>query len=179
MSTSTVTVQGFTINAPAPPTVDANGNAVFTTSPTTLQIVATSEILPQQTVVVAQFQWVSVYQGQAEENPLSQTVTNTTGVTTSDSETSEFAVSLGLEESAEPDGIGVKLNETFTATYSSTTSISLDTESSVANTFTVNANTTGQVWQLWQVFLSLPVLPQTPQTLSQQLNYFLSLSYPA
>jgi hypothetical protein len=114
----------------------------------------------------------SVFGGSAA-NPVSQSVSFTTGVESSDSETQEFAVTIGLEVSADFEVMSTKLSTSFTASTSTTHTITLSSSQTVTNTFTVNPNTTGQVWQLVQIFSAAGV------SITQPLNFFLSLSYPA
>jgi hypothetical protein len=176
---SPIVVQGFDITPPASP--PAQGQ--FITSPTPLQAVAKTTIQtgpaqgenPPPTVpVAAQFQWVTVYQAQTQRDPAKQSVSVTTGVTSSESQTQQFAVSIGMEEGASFGPISAKLNESFTATMGTTTTISMSSSTTVQNEFSVEPETTGQFWQLWQVFTT-----GTGASLAQQLNVFLSLTYPA
>lgn len=177
----TVTVQGFTITAPSSPT----GMGGFITSPTTLETVSSATIgvvVPSSAndpwvfkTVEAQFQWVAVYQAEAEDAPASQTVAITTGVTSTTSETSTFSESIGLEENASLDGIGTKLSESFTESESVTTTIALTDSTTVSNTYQVPEHTTGQFWQRYQVFNNVT----DGTSISQQLSFFLALTYPS
>jgi hypothetical protein len=170
-SVSSITFQGFSIKLPSAP----SGPGQFATAPTPQ--VAAQTTVAFNTTVLAQFQWVSVYEAMAETDPLSRTITVTSGVTNTQSETQEFALSIGLTESADFDGIGASLNESFTETTSTTTSISLDTQTSISDTYTVNADTTTQGWQLYQYFVSLGSTGFS--VLQQNTNLIISLSYPS
>ena len=180
----TVTVQGFTLDAPPSPT----GQGGFITSPTSVQTVAktqievqpgndqpplSSEHPPVFATVIAQFSWTAVYQAEAQSNPASQDVAVTTGVTSSQSQQESFASTIGFETGFDFDGISAKLNASFTETTGTETSISLENSTTTTNHYQVNAETTGQFWQLIQVFTA-----DSGATLTQPLNFFLSLSFP-
>jgi len=174
-----VNYQGFLITPPASP----SGPGQFVTSPTPIQTVVQTSIQtspgsredpPTYVTVQAQFYWYCVYQAEAQANPDSQSVSVTTGVTSSDSTTLQFASSIGAEISEGFGPISAKLNASFTQTTGITTTISLNSSTTTQNNYSVGAETTGQNWQLYQVF-NIPNVV----SLASQENCFLSLSYPA
>lgn len=191
---ATISLQGFTINLPAAPTyqgpvssptsvqtvastlVDVSSDAAVATGASSTGIAASPG---GATTVLVQFQWVclqSVTNTTATEN--SGTTSVTSGVTSTDTETEEFATSIGMSATASYGAIAAEINASFTQTQSMSTSVALETATTASTTYNVNANSTAQIWQLYQYLVSQQngVAGATPQTITQQLNYFVTLS---
>jgi len=179
-----VTIQGFQISPPDSPT----GQGGFISSPTPMQPVSKISIQVPYTcypggkvqetcynnvTVTAQFYWQSVYNAETQNTPISQEVAYTTGVTNSESETESFSVDIGLSATAGYGPISATLSADFTKSTEKTHVITLSQDTTITNMFgPVPPNTTAQYWQLVQVFqLGNGV------SISQNLNYFLALTY--
>lgn len=180
-----VTVQGFSIDPPPSPT----GQGGFITSPTPIQTVAKTTVQVPYTcypagkiaetcykgvVVTASFQWQSVYNAETQKTPISQEVTYTTGVTTTNTETESFAATIGVSVTAGYGPISASLSASFTETTQQQHSVAFTEQNSIANTFgPVPPNTTAQYWQLVEIFEA-----DNGDSIAQNLNYFLALTYP-
>ena len=153
----TTTVQGFTVPNPGPPT----GAGVYASSPSSLWTAGESTVfvLPNNpeggyTEILVQFQWSAVYSVQATDAEDSGSVAVSTGVTNTDTETQEFATSIGVSASADIEGIGASVNESFTKTDSSSVSVATDSSETTTENYTVAAGNTAQLWQLVEILTS-------------------------
>lgn len=153
--------QGYTLTAPAGP----SDQGVLTPHPTPVQIVSQVD---QQLVftepvtldvalgkspanelvsgtVTFQCYWDTIYNAVAQDTQISESVTYTTGVTTTDSDTTTFAMTFGVEGNLF-EGIKAALSATFT--QSETHSVAISKSRSITQSYTALPGTTLQVWQL-------------------------------
>jgi len=180
-----VTVQGFSVDPPPSPASQGG----FITSPTPLQTVGkttvqvpftcfpggkVAETCFNEVPITASFQWIAVYNAETQNTPISQQVQYTTGVTTTDTESEQFAATIGVSVTAGYGPVSASLSASFTETTQQQHSIAFTQETAITNTFgPVPANTTAQYWQLTQVFQA-----DNGDSLSQNLNFFVALTFP-
>jgi hypothetical protein len=158
---STIEYQGYTIKAPEGPSEQGS----FTQHPTPMQVVSqvdqqlvytepptfenvmgqkpANELVPG--TVTFQCYWDTVCNVVAQDTQVNKSVTYTTGVTTTKSDTTTFGLTFGVEGGV-LDGIKAALGISFSE--SETHSVSLSESRSVTQSYTALPGTTLQVWQL-------------------------------
>lgn len=166
---SSIAYQGYTITAPEAPSEAGS----FTPHPTPLQVVTqvdntfvwtpphaadieavTGEAQPNELVegtLAFQCYWDSIFNVVAQDTQVQQSVTYTTGVTTSDSDTKTFGLALGVEADIIP-GVAASLSATFSKAETHT--VTLSESRSVTQSFTALPGTTLQVWQLHAQYIA-------------------------
>jgi hypothetical protein len=164
----TIIWQGYTIAVPDPPTVDG-----YTTHPTPLQVISQidNQFLvwdPQQSVagvdlprnnrlvggtLTYQCWWDVVFEAEQDNSQTTAAFNYTVGVSTSDSDTTEFGMQFGLT-SGIPDLPGISAALTVSFKESHTHTISLTKQTSVTKTYTGQPNTRVQVWQLHNQYIA-------------------------
>ena len=174
MST-TIVFQGFRIGAPDSPT--GQGEFVASPTPDPAQVVsqvdaqllywkegppietasgigalgATTPVSePVLGTVTFQCWWVCLWQAQAEATELGETVTYTTGITTTDTDTKTFGLTLAGEISVP--GIKEALSGSFSQAESH--SVSLTETRSVTQIFKASPGETVQIWQLYSEYVT-------------------------
>lgn len=153
--------QGYTIQAPDPPSEPGD----FLDHPTAVQVVSqvdqqvvhsyppSMDILLGETpanelvwgTVTFQCYWDTIFNAIAQDSQVQESVAFTVGVTTSDSETTSFGMTFGIEAPILP-GIKAALSATFS--QSETHSVAVSESQTITHTFTAVPGTTLQVWQL-------------------------------
>ena len=167
---STIEYQGYTIKAPPGPSEQGD----LAPHPTPLQVVSQvdqnlvytpppeeqilqrlkgdvpiNQLVPG--TVTFQCYWDTIFNAIAQDTQVSKSVSYTTGVTTTDSETTTFGLSLGVEGGG-LDGIKAALGASFSE--SETHSVALSQSRTVTETYTAMPGTTVQVWQLHSEYIA-------------------------
>ena len=164
---SSIEYQGYTITAPAGP----SEQGTLTTHPTPMQVVSqvdqqlvfweqpsldtvtgespANELVPA--TVTFQCYWDTIYNAVAQDTQVTESVTYTSGVTTTESDTKTFGLTLGVEAGA-LEGIKAALGASFSV--SETHSVALSASRSVTQSYTALPGTTLQVWQLHAEYVS-------------------------
>ena len=158
---TSILYQGYTIAAPDGPA----DQGTLTTHPSPVQIIsqvdtqfvynkpltpeialgreASNELVPG--TLTLQCYWDTVFNVVAQDTQVTQSVTYTTGVTTTDADTQTFAMTFGVTADLLP-GISAALSATFT--QSETHSVAVSESRSITQSYAAVAGTTLQVWQL-------------------------------
>jgi len=152
------------------------------------------EVVVSQSLHVTRW-WESIYQVNLEPPGISsQQVAVTEGITTTDSETDTFSVSLGLEAGISVDDIGEKLTETISMTTSYTHSVALTEQKTTTEMVGLSGLTeevTAEWWQLvekWYMWTEISwFFGQTdvskgiygyPSTIIQRYHTYAMTKYP-
>jgi hypothetical protein len=106
---------------------------------------------PVDGTVTFQCYWDSICNVVAQDTEVQQSVTYTTGVTTSDSDQKTFGMQFGVEADIIP-GIGASLSASFSE--SETHTVALAVSRGLTRSFKVLPNTTLQVWQLHAQYIA-------------------------
>jgi hypothetical protein len=158
---TSIEYQGYTITAPAGPSDQGS----FTSNPTPVQIVSqvdqqlvyteplTYDVAMRQApaneliwgTVTFQCYWDTIFNAVAQDTEVNESVTYTTGVTTSDSDTKAFGMTFGVEGDLLP-GIKAALGASFS--QSETHSVEVSESRAVTWTYKALPGTTVQIWQL-------------------------------
>jgi hypothetical protein len=160
---STIEYQGYTIKAPLSP-LDQGG---FTVSPTDMQVVSQVDntfvvdgdsgdenVLVFGTLTF-QCRWVCIFSVMAQQAVETQSISITSGVTTTDSDTKTMALGLGISGEA-PGEILTKVGVTLSASFSQseTHSVALSAARTFTQAFSAQPGTTLQVWQLHSEYIA-------------------------
>jgi hypothetical protein len=165
---SSIEYQGYTIKAPKGP----SGQGEFTSNPTEVQIIsqvdqmlvftdpptfdsvmsgrgADNELVPG--TVTFRCWWKQLWSTVAQDSDVQMAVNYTVGVTTTDSDTTTFGMTFGVE-GAGLAGLSAALSASFS--QSTTHSVALAESRSVTQSFTAKPGTTLQVWQLHSEYIA-------------------------
>jgi hypothetical protein len=159
---STIEYQGYTIKAPPSPS-DQGG---FTASPTDMQVISQvdntfavdsgDDVVLVPGTLTFQCRWVCVLSVMAQQAAETQSVSITTGVTTTDSDTKTFAQNMGISGEVGGGEIPGKLGATLSASFSQsqTHSVMLSVARTFTQTYSAQPGTTLQVWQLHSEYIA-------------------------
>jgi hypothetical protein len=159
--------QGYSITAPDGPSEQGS----FTSHPTRVQVVSqidnqfvftepvTMDVLlgeqPANELIwgtlTLQCYWDTLYNRMAQESQITDSVSFTSGITTTDSETTTFGLTLGVSAGALPE-----ITAALTASFSKaeTHSVALSESKTESLSVVVMPQTTLQVWQLHSDYIS-------------------------
>lgn len=163
---ATIDFQGYRIDAPPGPPEQGS----LASHPTAVQVVSQVDQqlvywAPDQYVaavegrpanelvsgtVTFQCYWDTIFNAVAQDTQVTQSVTYTSGIVTTDTDTRTFGMSLGVEGAV--DGIKAALGASFSV--SEAHSVALSESRSVTQSFTALPGTTLQVWQLYAQYIT-------------------------